>query len=414
MSGLNFVDNSVYDKVANKTKKWKVLIADDEPSIHDVTILALDGLVFENREIEFISAYSGKETIEQLQKHPDTAVVLLDVVMEENKSGLIAAKEIRKILNNKNVRIILRTGQPGEAIERDVIFEYDINDYKEKVDLSAYKLYTCVVTAIRSYSDIIKIEEKNKELERTNKQLEQAKRDLEKESRVKSLFLTNITHEIRTPMNGIVGMVSLLGYTNLDEMQKKYLESIDISTNILLKMITDIIDISQMETGKIELSQELFDFREFFHKTIEPFAFSARAKGLDLTHYIGLDIPKIVKGDKDRLKQIIINIMSNAVKYTNKGNIHLNVTSSYVEGTKIQFKFDVSDTGVGIAEEKFDEIFEPFIQEDLTNTKVFQGIGLGLSVSKRLIELMGGDIQVISTKGKGSNFTFTVNLKKAD
>ncbi|MCW8934055.1 MAG: DUF3369 domain-containing protein [Gammaproteobacteria bacterium] len=158
--------NNTHDGNAKFSASWKVLIADDEPSIHEVTILALKDVHFENKPIEFLHAYSGKQTIEILKQHPDTALLLLDVVMETDESGLAAVDIIRNTLDNQSVRIILRTGQPGHAPELDVIQKYDINDYKEKTELTSKKLFTTVYTALRSYSDIVRLEQSRQGLEK--------------------------------------------------------------------------------------------------------------------------------------------------------------------------------------------------------------------------------------------------------
>ncbi len=230
-------------------------------------------------------------------------------------------------------------------------------------------------------------------------------------SRAKSEFLARMSHEIRTPMNAVLGMAELLRHaTTLDERQRRYADTIHQSGTALLGIINDILDFSKIEAGKLELDIAPFSLREVVEDAVEILAEKAHSKGLELLCDIPPDVETAVCGDGQRLRQIIINLVGNAVKFTERGEVRIVVRHTGIDRTHSTFRFDVVDTGVGIKPENCATIFESFAQEDNSTTRKYGGTGLGLAICKQLVELMGGQIGVTSTPGVGSTFFFTVVL----
>ena len=226
----------------------------------------------------------------------------------------------------------------------------------------------------------------------------------------KSEFLANMSHEIRTPLNGIIGMTNLALDTKLTAEQAEYLETVKLSADALLNVISDILDFSKIEAGKIELEAVAFSLTDCIEDALKTIRFRAKEKGLQLTCDIGPEVPPAVRGDPGRLRQVLLNLLGNAIKFTDEGEVGVKVLADVIEEKAAKFHFIVSDSGVGIAPDKADMIFESFNQADASTTRHYGGTGLGLTISRCLVGMMDGRLWVESQLGVGSRFHFTVRL----
>jgi signal transduction histidine kinase/CheY-like chemotaxis protein len=264
---------------------------------------------------------------------------------------------------------------------------------------------------------VARLEAYNRELMEENAQLENAifqANDMalkaESASHVKSQFLADMSHEIRTPMNAVLGMAAMMEGTNLTSEQRDFIETIRVSGETLIELINDILDFSKIEAGRVDLECIAMHPKALVTETINLLRLKAEDKGLTLRGNIADDVPEKLTGDPTRIRQILINLVGNAIKFTEKGSISIDVKVDTAEDLKVKLLFSVTDTGIGIPRERMDRLFRPFSQVDASTTRKYGGTGLGLAISSRLCELMNGRMWVESKPGKGSTFFFTAEL----
>jgi signal transduction histidine kinase/two-component SAPR family response regulator/HPt (histidine-containing phosphotransfer) domain-containing protein len=256
------------------------------------------------------------------------------------------------------------------------------------------------------------LEQKAAELIRKSEQLEAARAAAELANRTKSEFLANISHELRTPLNGVIGMMHLMLKTDLNDRQGRYVRTATSSAEMLLKLINDILDLSKVEAGKLELETIDFDLGLAVENVVELLADGARRKGLEIACAIHPDVPSAVQGDPGRLRQVLTNLTSNAVRFTESGEVVVRAEPLQETDRTAKVRFSVSDTGIGVTEDRVGRLFQLFTQGDSSTTRRYGGTGLGLAISKRLCELMGGEIGVERHHDRGTTFWFTLELGK--
>ena len=371
----------------NTAQPWTILVVDDDPGVIEVTQLVLEDFSYQGRPLRILTADSAERARQVLEAENSVALAIVDVVMETEHAGLDLVRHIRNTLHNHDMRIVLRTGNPGAAPPLDIMRHMEVDDYKEKTELTADRLEILVLTGLRAYGHI-------------------------KASDAKTRFLSTMSHEIRTPLNAVIGLSNLVLRTELTPRQHDYLTKIESAGRHLLGVISDVLDFGKIEAGKMKLESVEFNLELLLNNVMGMVKTRAQDKGLELILDVASGINPLLSGDPQRLSQILLNYVNNAIKFTEHGQIMIMVNPLHgASAGNVMLRFDVSDTGIGMTAEETTRLFQDFEQADSSISRKYGGSGLGLAIAKNLARLMEGEVGVSSEKGKGSTFWFTAMLK---
>ena len=314
-------------------------------------------------------------------------------------AGLLEAQEVETI-GNKLVDV---NGELCQAVQKLALVEDELAEKQAHVaELEGAKL---VLESVN-----IQVKEANRELVLLNLELEEARDLAVSEARIKAQFLANISHEIRTPMSGVISLCELLLLNNLDDDSRKIANYIQRSANTLLAIVNQLLDYSKLESGKMQKEQVQFSLPALIERVLITVNHDAGLKGLALNTVISPAMPACVLGDEARVEGILLNLVHNAVKFTEQGAVTIDVDVLSQTSKSVVVRVSVTDTGIGISEATQKLLFEPFVQADGSTTRKYGGTGLGLSITKRLVQLLSGEIGIISAEGKGSTFWFSLSF----
>ena len=396
-----------------QTDVWEVMIIDDEEDVHQLTRFVLDDFVYEEKKLNFVSAYSAKEAKVLIQQHPNVAVVLLDVVMETIDAGLKLVEYIREEQQNRFARIILRTGQPGSAPEKEIILKYDINDYKNKTELTDQKLFTVITASLRAYSNIMMIEsyrqhleekvvERTYELQQKNEVLVNLNQQLTLLNQEKNEFLGIAAHDLKNPLSSIQSLANLIRISFEDFPKQKVLEfarMIEISAHKMFALIKNLLDVNVIESGRMNLLVDAYNIFTLLQAVVNDYLEPANAKNITLQFQLTEGEYKALV-DESATLQVLDNLISNAVKYSPLGkNIFVRILK-----TSNAVRCEIQDEGPGLSERDIQKLFGKFVRVGPRPTGEEHSTGLGLFIVKKLVDAMKGKVWCESQLGEGTTF----------
>jgi signal transduction histidine kinase len=386
-------------------EKPSILMVDDR----EENLLALERILERSGAVT-VRALSGNDALKACLNQ-EFALALLDVNMPE-MNGYELAELMRGEKCLSNIPIIFLTA--AYTRQQQIFQGYTCGavDYMVK-PLQPEILLNKVEVFLDIYRQKRELRQRGRELERLNRELERAREDAEAATLAKSAFLADMSHEIRSPMTGIMGMTELLLGSDLDSKQREYASMVLYCSNHLVELLNDSLDLAKIEAGQTRFDVVEFNMRETLDGTVTLLTPAAKERGLGLFSLVAADVPVMLCGDPGRLRQIIVNLAGNAIRFTEKGEVRIKVEIEEENDTTVRLRFEIRDTGIGISNKHLAEIFSPFVQAVSANGRKYGGTGLGLSICKKLVELFDGRIGAVSTEGSGSTFWFTALFKKA-
>ncbi len=379
-----------------------ILLVDDRPD----EFLSIQALLADT-PYQLISATSGMDALKCLLEH-EFALIIMDVLMPD-MDGFETAKRIKMRKKSRDIPIIFLTALTSELENYMMAYSAGAIDFLTK-PFHPLVLKSKIDGFVRLYQTRKELQIKSQELESANIVLTELKETAEVALRIKSGFLAMMSHEIRTPLNGIIAMSDVLRTSELTPDDLEMAEIIHTSGHALLSVINHILDFTKIESGTMELDYELFNFRSCLKETIDLFRALAMERGLQLEMFIDPNIPDLLVGDPNRLRQVLNNLIGNAIKFTSSGSVKVHAGLRQVLDGVLQLEFVIEDTGIGIPADKMKYLFQPFTQIGATIDRKFKGTGLGLSICKMLVELMGGTIYARPDMEQGAAFVFTIQV----
>ena len=389
----------------------RILVVDDEPDL-ELLITQRFRSKIKAKEFSFAFAGNGLEALQKLQEGQVFDLILTDINMP-GMDGLTLLNRLKEI-NLMHKAIVVSAYGDLQNI-RTAMNSGAFDFITKPIDFQ--DLETTILKTIRELGILRQGIEAQSRLQETliaKERAEMEKEKAEQSEKFKQQFLANMSHEIRTPINSIIGLTNLVLRSQLNDVQGKYLSIVKKSSENLLVIINDILDLSKIEAGKMEFEKTPFSLSDSLETAYHTLLYKAEEKGLEFQYTVDEQLPPVLVGDPVRLNQVIINLAGNAIKFTEKGLVHITAKLLDKEASSVRIQFAVSDTGIGIAEDKIGKVFESFSQASSDTTRKYGGTGLGLTISRQLVERQGGSIRLDSKLGQGSTFSFDLVFATGD